>query len=117
MNLHWLEKQKLRVNKARYREPGHQCKSPSNYIIHKMELLSLIYSYTDTETVQAIMQEVHDSWASVINPQYQKTIQGFQSGIKYHEESWKNWSLWFPNHNTCLIGNIPVPAFLTENPK
>jgi len=38
-----------------------------------MELLSLIYSYTDTETIQAIMEEVPGSWASIINPQYQKT--------------------------------------------
>ena len=74
MNHHWLEKQKLRANRARYRESGHQRKSPSNYIICKMELLSLVYSYTDSETIQAIMQEVPDSWASVINPQYQKTV-------------------------------------------
>ena len=74
MNHHWLEKQKLRANKARYRESGHQRESPSDYIIRKMELLSLVYTYTDTEMVQAIMQEVPDSWASVINPQYQSTI-------------------------------------------
>jgi hypothetical protein len=37
MNDHWLEKQKLRVNKARYREAGHQHESPSDYIICKME--------------------------------------------------------------------------------
>jgi len=74
MNYHWLEKQKLRANRARYRESGHQCESPSDYIMHKMELLSLVYSYTDSETIQAIMQEVPDSWASVINLQYQKTI-------------------------------------------
>ena len=44
MNHHWLEKQKLRANKARYRESGHQCESPSDYIICKMELLSLVYT-------------------------------------------------------------------------
>ena len=87
MNHHWLEKQKLRANRARYRESGHQRESPSDYIIRKMELLSLVYSYTDSETIQAIMQEVPDSWASVINPQYQKTIREFQNAVKYHEES------------------------------
>src|ERR1700683_4270317 len=87
MNHHWLEKQKLRANKARYRESGYQRKSPSDYIIHKMELLSLVYTYTDTEMVRAIMQEVPDSWASVINPQYQSTIREFQNAVKYHEES------------------------------
>ena len=87
MNHHWLEKQKLRANRARYRESGHQRECPSDYIIRKMELLSLVYSYTDSETIQAIMQEVPDSWASVINPQYQKTIREFQNAVKYHEES------------------------------
>ena len=90
MNHRWLEKQKLRVNKARFRETGHQCESPSKYIIRKMELLSLVYSYTDTETIQAIMQEVPGSWASIINSQYQKTLQEFQNAVKCHEESLEN---------------------------
>jgi hypothetical protein len=52
-----------------------------------MDLLSLVYSYTDTETIQAIMEEVLGTWASIINPQYQKTIREFQNAVKYHEES------------------------------
>jgi hypothetical protein len=52
-----------------------------------MELLSLVYSYMDTETIQAIMEEVPGSWASVINLQYQKTLREFQNAVKYHEES------------------------------
>ena len=87
MNHHWLEKQKIRANKARFREAGHQKESPSEYVIRKMELLSLVYSYSDTETIQAIMEEVPGSWASIINPQYQKTIREFQNVVKYHRES------------------------------
>src|ERR1700676_4063726 len=52
-----------------------------------MELLSLVYSYTDTETIQSIMEEVPGSWASIINPQYRKTLREFQNAVKYHEES------------------------------
>ena len=87
MNHHWLEKQKLRANRARFREAGHQRESPSEYVICKMELLTLVYSYTDTETIQAIMTEVSGMWASIINPQYQKTLREFQNTVKYHEES------------------------------
>ena len=47
----------------------------------------LVYSYTDTETIQAIMMEVPGTWASIINPQYQKMLREFQRAIKYHEES------------------------------
>ena len=87
MNHPWLEKQKLRVNRARFREAGHQRESPSKYIICKMELLTLVYSFTDTETIQAIMMEVPGTWASIINPQYQKMLREFQNAIKYHKES------------------------------
>ena len=52
-----------------------------------MELLMLVYSYTDTETIQAIMMEVSGTWASIINPQYQKMLREFQNVVKYHEES------------------------------
>ena len=50
----------------------------------------LVYSYTDTETIQAIMMEVPGTWASIIsiiNPQYQKMLREFQNTIKYHKES------------------------------
>ena len=87
MNHHWVEKQKLRAKRARFREAGHQQESPSEYVIRKMELLTLVYSYTDTETIQAIMMEVTGTWASIINPQYQKMLREFQNTVKYHEES------------------------------
>ena len=87
MNHHWLEKQKLRANRARFREAGHQRGSPSKYVIRKMELLTLVYSYMDTEMIQAIMMEVPGTWASIINPQYQKMLREFQNAVKYHEES------------------------------
>jgi hypothetical protein len=77
MNHHWLEKQKLRANRARFTEASHQQESPSEYIIHKMELLTLVYSYSDTEVIQAIMMEVPRTWASIINPQYQKILREF----------------------------------------
>ena len=87
MNHPWLEKQKLRANKAQFREARHQRESTSEYIICKMELLMLVYSYSDNEAIQAIMMEVPRMWASIINPQYQKTLRESQNTIKYHEES------------------------------
>ena len=75
------------MNRARFREARHQQESPSEYVIHKMELLTLVYSHTDTETIQATMMEVPGTWASIINPQYQKMLREFQNAIKYHEES------------------------------
>jgi len=87
MNHHWLKKQKIQANKARFIEAGHQCKSPSKYVIRKFELIRLVYNYTDSETIQAIMEELPDSWASIINPQYLKSIMEFQNEVKCHEET------------------------------
>jgi len=42
------------------------------------------YNYTDSETIQAIMEELPDSWASIINPQYLKSIYGIQNEVKCH---------------------------------
>ena len=49
MNHHWLEKQKLRVNIARFIEAG-QRESPGEYIICKMGHLMLVYFYANIET-------------------------------------------------------------------
>src|ERR1700723_193653 len=87
MNHHWLEDQKMRANKARYREAGHDQESLSDYIIRKLKLLKLVYSYTETKIIKAIMSEVPDTWTSIINPQYTKTLLDFQNSVKYHEEA------------------------------
>ena len=86
-----------------------------------MELLTLVYSYTDTETIQAIMMEVPGTWASIINPQYQKTLREFQNAVEYHEESnrlpnQKYTSVHFPycRANDNLVRwskNIGTPSF------
>ena len=54
-----------------------------------MELLMLVYSYSDNEMIQAIMMEAPGTWASIINLQYQKTLREFQNTVKYHEKSFE----------------------------
>ena len=101
-----------------------------------MELLTPVYSYTDTEMIQAIMMEVPRTWASIINPQYQKMLREFQNTVKYHEESLEKLevpvlqpphlpnreytSAHFPYHraNINLVGwskNIGTPSFPKDN--
>ena len=101
-----------------------------------MELLTLVYSYTDTETIQAIMMQVPGTWASIINSQYQKMLREFQNAIKYHEESLEKLEvpviqpLRLPNReytsarfpyckaNINLVGwskNIGTPSFLKDD--
>ena len=39
MNHSWLEEQKFQVNNTCYREAGHTCETPSEYVIRKMDLI------------------------------------------------------------------------------
>jgi len=77
MNHHWLEKQKL-------------------------ELIGLVCNYTNSETIQAIMEEVPDLWASILNPQYLKSIMKFQNAVKYHEETLAKLESPMPPQPQCL---------------
>ena len=51
MNHSWLEDQKFRANNARYREAGHTRETPSEYVIRKMDLIRLVYDYTDSKII------------------------------------------------------------------
>jgi len=72
-----LEKQKIQANKARFREASYQHKSPSKHAIRKLKLIRLVYNYTNSETIQAIMEEVPNSCASILNLQYLTSIMEF----------------------------------------
>jgi len=67
---HWPEKQKFEPTKKDLEKPVIQRKSPSQYVIRKLKLVGLVYNYTNSKTIQAIMEEVLDLWASILNSQY-----------------------------------------------
>lgn len=71
----------------RYRETGHPCETPSEYVIQKMDLICLVYDYTDSEIIQLIMKETPDSWSSLLQPKFCKMIVQFQNAVKYHEST------------------------------
>ena len=55
MNRTWMDKQKVRANKAAYHESGHSQETPVQYIIRKLKLLKLVYEYTDSQLIVEIM--------------------------------------------------------------
>jgi hypothetical protein len=64
--------------------------------------MGLVYNYINSETIQAIMEEVPDSWASILNPQYLKFIMEFQNTVKYHEETLAKLESPMPLQPQCL---------------
>ena len=87
MNHSWLKDQKFRANNTRYRETGHTCKTPSEYVIWKMDLIQLVYDYMDSEIIQLIMKEAPDPWSSILQPKFCKTVVNFWNTVKYHEST------------------------------
>ena len=87
MNHMWMDKQKVRANKASYRESGYSQESPVQYVIRKLKLLRLVYEYTDSQLIVEIMSTAPCYWNQVLDPQRCIDLDDFMSGIKYHEEA------------------------------
>jgi hypothetical protein len=87
MNHSWLEDQKFRANTAQYWETEHARETPSEYVIRKMDLLWLVYDYTDSEIIRLIMKEAPDAWFSILQAQFYKTLVQFQNTVKYHKST------------------------------
>jgi len=81
MNRKWLDKQKARATCAYYREPQHDREMPSEYYIHKSELLNTVYSLEDSEIILEIMEGTPASWNTILTTQlYLDTVE-FQDAI------------------------------------
>ena len=103
MNNQWYEKQKIWASQFQYQEPDHSRETPSEYIIRKIELISLVHSYSDWETIGVIMQESPTAWSQVLNTELYKTIVQFQNAVKFHKD------------NLILLGNSYSPQHQFED--
>ncbi|KAF6750102.1 hypothetical protein DFP72DRAFT_1072715 [Ephemerocybe angulata] len=86
MNQAFMEKQKLRANRATYRDTNHPKESPSEYFIRKLNLLQLSYDYHDRELIQEIMNGAPTTWTTIVTPHLYQHLEDFQANIKYHED-------------------------------
>ncbi|KAF6742057.1 hypothetical protein DFP72DRAFT_861131 [Ephemerocybe angulata] len=86
MNRVFMDKQKMRANKATYRDQANPKETPSEYFIQKLNLLQLTYNYNDRELIQEIMNGVPTTWTTIVTPHLYLQLEDFQANIKYHEE-------------------------------
>jgi hypothetical protein len=111
MNHAWLESQKIHANQARYRKPNFSKESPSKYLIRKLDLISLVYDYTDSETIRLVMAEAPDVWQSILNVQFYSTITEFQNAVKFHEDT-----LIRLTPGGSIPTHLPGSGFVSHNP-
>lgn len=60
---------------------------PSAYVVRKINLLRIVYDWSDIETIRFIMSEAPSSWSPILGPHFCTTIVEFQNTVKYHEEN------------------------------
>ncbi|KAH6903972.1 hypothetical protein BKA70DRAFT_1432929 [Coprinopsis sp. MPI-PUGE-AT-0042] len=87
MNRSFTEKQKIKANKAHYRDYSHSRETPSEYFIRKVELLQFSYNYSDSETISEIMAGAPTLWTSILTPHLYDDLVAFQQALKFHEET------------------------------
>ena len=103
MNYSWLEDQKFQANNACYQEARYTCETPSEYVIRKIDLIHLVYNYTNSTIVQLIVKEAPNSWTTLLQPNLCKTLVQFQNAVKYHE-------------STLLAMSQPLTNMVTQFP-
>ena len=87
MNRYWLDRQKSKANKAKFRDATSPRESPSEYYIRKLELLEFVYDYTDAELITEILDGAPVIWNTILNPHQFRTITDLQNAIRYYEET------------------------------
>ena len=75
-----------------------------------MDLIRLVYNYTDSEIVWLIIKEDPDSWSSLLQPNLCKSVVQFQNTVKYHEST----LLAMSQPPTNMVTQFPNRAFQSQ---
>lgn len=85
MNCFWLERQKARARQSHYRDSSAPKELPSEYFIHKLELLEFIYQYTEEELITQIMATMPYMWNTVVNLHAFHFLVDLQDTIQFYD--------------------------------
>ncbi|KAG8710599.1 hypothetical protein FRC11_004324, partial [Ceratobasidium sp. 423] len=91
ITIHFMNRTFMEHNKAdalymRFRDKYHTHESPEDYVICKMEALTILSDWTDSELIAEIMNSAPDHWALYIDRSVVNTWDDFLDKIAWHEE-------------------------------
>ncbi|KAF6755738.1 hypothetical protein DFP72DRAFT_1067544 [Ephemerocybe angulata] len=86
MNSSYMERMRTRANKASYRSSGNSTELPSEYFIRKLEMLQLVYNYSERELITEVMVGTPSQWTTILTPHLYNRLEDFQQAIKFHED-------------------------------
>ncbi|QRW19822.1 Retrovirus-related Pol polyprotein from transposon [Rhizoctonia solani] len=90
MNRTFMERNKAKALYAKFRDKNHPHELPEDYVIRKMEALTILSDWTDSELITEIMNSAPEHWALYINTSVVTTWDDFLDKIAWHEEKLLN---------------------------
>ncbi|KDN35641.1 hypothetical protein RSAG8_11436, partial [Rhizoctonia solani AG-8 WAC10335] len=90
MNRTFMERNKADALHARFRDKNHPQESPEDYVIRKMEALTILSDWTDSELITEIMNSAPEHWTLYIDTSTVTTWDDFLDKIAWHEEKLLN---------------------------
>ncbi|KEP44894.1 hypothetical protein V565_354130, partial [Rhizoctonia solani 123E] len=86
MNRTFMERNKADALHARFRDKNHPHEMPEEYVIRKMEALTILSDWTDSELITEIMNSAPEHWALYIDTSVVTTWDDFLDKVAWHEE-------------------------------
>ncbi|QRW17991.1 Retrovirus-related Pol polyprotein from transposon [Rhizoctonia solani] len=86
MNRTFLNRSKNEAMRIRFRDKDHSEETPEDYVIRKMEALTIVSDWTDSELIFEIMNGAPKSWTTHIDTSRIVTWEDFLDKIAWHEE-------------------------------
>ncbi|QRW19991.1 Retrovirus-related Pol polyprotein from transposon [Rhizoctonia solani] len=86
MNRTFLNRSKNEAMQIRFRDKDHSEETPEDYVIRKMEALTIVSDWTDSELIFEIMNGAPKSWTTHIDTSRIVTWEDFLDKIAWHEE-------------------------------
>ncbi|QRW26688.1 Retrovirus-related Pol polyprotein from transposon [Rhizoctonia solani] len=86
MNRTFLNRSKNEAMRIRFRDKDHSEETPEDYVIRKMEALTIVSNWTDSELIFEIMNGAPKSWTTHIDTSRIVTWEDFLDKIAWHEE-------------------------------
>ncbi|KEP44964.1 hypothetical protein V565_338990, partial [Rhizoctonia solani 123E] len=90
MNRTFMERNKADALHARFRDKNHPQELPEDYVIRKMEALTILSDWTDSELITEIMNSAPEHWTLYIDTSTVTTWDDFLDKVAWHEEKLLN---------------------------
>ncbi|KAB5587505.1 hypothetical protein CTheo_9056 [Ceratobasidium theobromae] len=86
MNPHWLNRQKLIADRAKFRQHGHESETPTGYVIRKKKIVMLVNNYSSAELIESILSGAPQFWRTILGYADLARWRKFLDAVKQHEE-------------------------------